>query len=236
MPRYILFNKPFHVLTQFTDDRGRQTLADYIKIPGIYGAGRLDYDSEGLLLLTDNGALIHRMMNPLFKVKKTYLAQVEGQASPAQLAALRQGVVLNDGPCAACQAEVIDEPVWLWPRTPPIRTRRLIPTSWLALTLTEGRNRQVRRMTAAVGLPTLRLVRSELSNFSVMDLIPGQIQELSEETIIDNGINIKPKKGDLQATDLTKPVAAKRSGRPPQRSRPTRSRSRTVGKTLPGNR
>jgi len=236
MPRYILFNKPFQVLTQFTDDRGRPTLADYIEIPGIYGAGRLDYDSEGLLLLTDNGALIHRMMNPLFKVKKTYLAQVEGQVSPAQLAALRDGVVLNDGPCAPCQAEAIDEPAWLWARTPPIRTRRLIPTTWLALTLTEGRNRQVRRMTAAVGLPTLRLIRSELANLSVGDLMPGQIRELSEEALRDNGINSKAKKGGPKATDSTQRLNAKRSGRPPQRSRPMRNQSQTGGKTLPDNR
>ena len=235
MPRYLLFNKPFQVLTQFTDDRGRATLADYIRVPDIYGAGRLDYDSEGLLLLTDNGALIHRMMHPLFKVAKTYLAQVEGQVTPAQLAKLSQGVTLTDGACAPCRAEAIEPPLWLWPRTPPIRRRRLIPTSWISLTLTEGRNRQVRRMTAAVGLPTLRLIRSELANLSVVDLMPGQVKELTEDMLLDNGINCEAKKGGPKAPP-SQVASTKRSGRPPQRSRLLQNQNQRGGKTRPGNR
>jgi 23S rRNA pseudouridine2457 synthase len=236
MSRYLLFNKPFQVLTQFTDDRGRPTLADYIRVPDIYGAGRLDYDSEGLLLLTDNGALIHRMMHPLFKVTKTYLAQVEGQVTPAHLEQLSQGVTLTDGPCAPCRAEAIDPPDWLWPRTPPIRSRRLIPTSWIALTLTEGRNRQVRRMTAAVGLPTLRLIRSELADLSVSGLMPGEFNELTEEMLLDNGINCEIKKGAPKAPRSTQGASTKRSGRPPQRSRPPQPQNQRGGKTRPGNR
>ncbi|WP_313137547.1 pseudouridine synthase [Paracoccus jeotgali] len=171
----ILFNKPFGVLPQFTDRSAqpRPTLADFIDVPGVYPAGRLDMDSEGLLLLTDDGRLQARIASPRHRTPKTYLAQVEGEVDEAQLQALRQGVVLKDGPTLPAGAERIQAPA-LWPRDPPIRVRQSVPDSWLRLTLTEGRNRQVRRMTAAVGLPTLRLVRWSVGDWTLDGLAPGQ--------------------------------------------------------------
>lgn len=171
----ILFNKPFGVLPQFTDRSAqpRPTLADFIDVPGVYPAGRLDMDSEGLLLLTDDGRLQARIASPRHRTPKTYLAQVEGDPDEAQLQALRQGVVLKDGPTLPAGAERIEAPA-LWPRDPPIRVRQSVPDSWLRLTLTEGRNRQVRRMTAAVGLPTLRLVRWSVGDWTLDGLAPGQ--------------------------------------------------------------
>ncbi|AUM73091.1 pseudouridine synthase [Paracoccus jeotgali] len=171
----ILFNKPFGVLPQFTDRSAqpRPTLADFIEVPGVYPAGRLDMDSEGLLLLTDDGRLQARIASPRHRTPKTYLAQVEGDPDEAQLQALRQGVVLKDGPTLPAGAERIEAPA-LWPRDPPIRVRQSVPDSWLRLTLTEGRNRQVRRMTAAVGLPTLRLVRWSVADWTLDGLAPGQ--------------------------------------------------------------
>jgi len=171
----IALNKPFQVLCQFTDREGRATLANFVDIPGIYAAGRLDYDSEGLLLLTDDGALAHRLTDPRHKQPKTYLAQVEGEPDDDALDALRRGVVLNDGPCLPVGVRLLpQEPDHLWPRDPPVRFRKSIPTAWLQLTLSEGRNRQVRRMTAAVGLPTLRLVRIAIGDVRLDDLAPGQ--------------------------------------------------------------
>lgn len=175
MAQLILFNKPFDVLSQFTDECGRPTLADYIDTPnarGFYPAGRLDRDSEGLLLLTNDGRLQHRISDPQHKLPKTYWAQVEGYATEDRLNALRKGIALKDGVTLPAKAELIAPPP-LWPRTPPIRERLNIPTQWLELTITEGKNRQVRRMTAAVGLPTLRLVRVAIGPWQLQALDPG---------------------------------------------------------------
>ena len=169
----ICFNKPFGVLSQFSPEAGHPGLAAYIKQKGVYAAGRLDHDSEGLLLLTDEPALASKIAQPKYKWPKTYLAQVEGVVSDAAVARLRLGVLLKDGMSLPAHAEIAGEPNWLWPREPPIRTRLAIPTSWLQLTLTEGRNRQVRRMTAAVGFPTLRLIRIQIGPHCLDALAPG---------------------------------------------------------------
>ncbi len=178
----LLFNKPWGVLCQFTDRDGRATLADFIPQPGVYAAGRLDRDSEGLLVLSDDPALRHRLTAPARKVPKTYWAQVEGVPRASALARLREGLVLADGPCAPAGAERIDEPPDLWPREPPIRHRLSVPTAWLAITLTEGRNRQVRRMTAAVGLPTLRLIRARVGEYGLGGLGSGEWREVAHGT------------------------------------------------------
>lgn len=174
--RLLLFNKPFGVLCRFTDPDNRPTLADYIPIPDVYPAGRLDADSEGLVLLTDDGALQQRISSPRFKLPKIYWVQVEGTPTPEALARLARGVLLKDGLTLPAEVRPIPPPD-LWPRTPPIRERRAIPTSWLELTLREGRNRQVRRMTAAVGLPTLRLVRMAIGPWRLGELRPGEWRE-----------------------------------------------------------
>jgi 23S rRNA pseudouridine2457 synthase len=182
VPRLFLFNKPYNVLAQFTDrTSGRATLADYLAVPGIYPAGRLDRDSEGLLLLTDDGAWQARLSDPRFKVWKTYLVQVEGIPDQAALDTLRDGVLLNDGPTLRAAARAIAEPEGLWPRDPPVRYRARIPTSWIELRLREGRNRQVRRMTAAVGFPTLRLIRVAIGNWTLNGLAPGAWREITLE-------------------------------------------------------
>jgi 23S rRNA pseudouridine2457 synthase len=177
----ILFNKPFQVMCQFSPHPTRPTLADHIAVPGVYPAGRLDADSEGLVLLTDDGRLQHDISHPLKKLAKTYLAQVEGTVTKAALERLRAPLNLGDFTTLPCQAAQIEAPGWLWPRSPPIRQRAGIPASWLALTLTEGKNRQVRRMTAAVGLPTLRLVRIAIGPYALAShpLLPGEWQEVS---------------------------------------------------------
>jgi len=172
VPDVILFNKPWGVLSQFSDREGRRTLADFVHAPGFRPAGRLDYDSEGLLMLCDDGALQARITSPRFKLPKTYLVQVEGEISDEALVQLRRGVMLNDGPTRPAGAERIAAPP-LWERDPPVRFRASIPTSWLSLTLTEGRNRQVRRMTAAVGFPTLRLVRWRIGPWNLEGLASG---------------------------------------------------------------
>ena len=178
MGRLILFNKPFNVLSQFTDGGGRETLARYIPVPGVVAAGRLDRDSEGLLVLTDDGALQARIADPRHKLPKTYRAQVEGIPTAEALERLRRGVILNDGPTKPAAARLIDEPADLWLRDPPIRYRAAIPTAWLELVLREGRNRQVRRMTAAVGFPTLRLIRYSVGEWTLEGLAPGAWREI----------------------------------------------------------
>lgn len=175
----ILLNKPYRVLSQFRDDDGRKGLSEYVTNREVYPAGRLDYDSEGLLLLTDDGRLQARISQPESKIAKTYWAQVEGEPTTSQLAKLEIGIKLKDGPARALKAAPIDEPVNLWPRDPPIRFRKNVPDSWIEITLTEGRNRQVRRMTAAVGLPTLRLIRAAVGPWAIPGLEPGDSEEIS---------------------------------------------------------
>jgi 23S rRNA pseudouridine2457 synthase len=177
MSRLILFNKPYGVLSQFTDREGRPTLKDYVPVPGVHPAGRLDRDSEGLLLLTDDGALVRRLAHPDSGTWKTYWVQIEGEPAPGALATLRDGLQLNDGPTLPSQVRCIPEPV-LWARDPPIRHRARIPTAWLEIRIHEGRNRQVRRMTAAVGLPTLRLVRVAVGRWRLRGLQPGHWTEV----------------------------------------------------------
>jgi 23S rRNA pseudouridine2457 synthase len=208
----VLLNKPYGVLSQFTDDAGRPTLAGLVPHAGVYPAGRLDHDSEGLLVLTDDGALAHRLTDPRHRHGKTYLVQVEHEPTPAALAALRAGPVLRDGPTRPVQVRALAAaPGWLWPRDPPVRFRKAIPTAWLQLTIHEGRNRQVRRMTAAVGLPTLRLVRIAVAGYALGDLQPGALR------IIDPAP--APAPVPSERTGALRPAARARApaaGRPPR--------------------
>ena len=179
----ILFNKPFDVLCQFTDENStggpRRNLSNFVDVPGVYPAGRLDRDSEGLLILTDDGKLQSKISHPKFKTPKTYFTQVEGIPDHAALKRLVSGVELKDGRTAGAKAQLVDEPDWLWTRNPPIRVRKTVPDSWIKLTISEGRNRQVRRMTAAVGHPTLRLIRWSISGWTLEDLAPGKWKKVS---------------------------------------------------------
>jgi len=179
--RYFKFFKPYDVLTQFTDQDGRATLKDFVSVPGVYPVGRLDRDSEGLLLLTDDGTLAHRLTDPRYEHPKTYFVQVERVPDEEALEALRAGVVLKDGRTRPAKARLLDTPPKLPERPVPIRFRKNVPTAWIDLTIHEGRNRQVRRMTAAVGFPTLRLVRAAIGQITLGDLQPGECRELTAE-------------------------------------------------------
>jgi len=187
MPNLLLFNKPFNVLCQFTDDpeykNQRETLADYINQPGFYAAGRLDRDSEGLLLLTNDGKLQQQIANPKTKQPKTYLVQVEGEITQDAIKQLQQGVKLKDGLTRPAKARKVAEPKWLWERNPPVRERKNIPTTWIELSITEGKNRQVRRMTAALGFPTLRLIRTQIGKWKLGNLALGEFSLLDNQTI-----------------------------------------------------
>jgi 23S rRNA pseudouridine2457 synthase len=183
MPRLVLFNKPYGVLSQFTDSSGRPTLKAFFPGDLVYPAGRLDFDSEGLLLLTDDGQLQHKISDPRHKLPKTYHVQVDGDISDEAVKQLENGVILNDGPTKPAMARRIAEPENLWPRDPPVRYRAAIPTSWLELTIIEGRNRQVRRMTAAVGFPTLRLIRVQIGDWALGTMQPGQSHEMAVESV-----------------------------------------------------
>ena len=174
MPRIVIFNKPFRVMSQFRESGDKFTLSQHFDDPTLRVAGRLDYDSEGLLVLTDSGLLVQKITHPRFKLEKTYLAQVEGEPTEQALQQLCTGVLLNDGITRPAQVKRVEEPEYLWPRNPPIRFRAAIPTRWLQLTISEGRNRQVRRMTAAVGYPTLRLIRTRVGDWDLRGVEPGE--------------------------------------------------------------
>ncbi|WP_192821613.1 pseudouridine synthase [Rufibacter sp. LB8] len=190
--RYLLLNKPFEVLTQFTDETGRQTLKDYVPVPNVYPVGRLDYDSEGLVLLTDNKQLQHRLSDPKFKVEKTYWVQVEGIPTEEALEHLRSGVTIQGKKTAPAKARLLED-VELWERSKPIRFRANIPTTWVEIKISQGMNRQVRKMTAAVGFPTLRLVRVAIGKLTLGELQPGEYRTLTEEEVKQLHLFAKPK-------------------------------------------
>lgn len=230
MSTILLFNKPFNVLCQFTDDSQlaseRENLSHYITQSGYYAAGRLDRDSEGLLLLTADGKLQQRIADPKFKLPKTYLVQVEGDISSETIKTLQNGVLLKDGKTLPAQARKVPEPAWLWPRTPPIRERKNIPTSWLELTIKEGKNRQVRRMTAAVGHPTLRLIRTQIGPWKIAKLSLGKSTAISAEDFMNELPN-----GFLDFSQKKRrPKPAQRTGKPyPSKENP-KKRAKTLTK------
>ena len=222
MSTLILFNKPYDVLSQFTDEKGRPTLADFIQQPGVYAAGRLDYNSEGLLLLTDDGRLQHRIAHPNHKLEKTYWVQVEGYISDEALDTLRKGVELNDGLTRPAKASRIEEPS-IWARNPPVRYRAEIPTSWAEIKISEGRNRQVRRMTATVGFPTLRLIRAAIGEWQLDALQPGEFKSL----------NIPSPESDGRSTSKKQ---HKRGQKQPVRNKPSYKTKRPTTKQRPPKR
>ena len=207
MSRLILFNKPYGVLCQFSPDGTHTTLKDFIAIPDVYPAGRLDTDSEGLLILTDDGALQHRISDPKHKLPKTYWAQVEGIPDQAALALLQNGLDLGDFVTRPAQARLIAQPEYVWPRVPPIRIRQHIPTSWLEITIAEGKNRQVRRMTAKVGYPTLRLIRYAIGSYTLEGLVPGTWREEIKTASISNQTPAPPAKySPAQRSKSSRPI------------------------------
>lgn len=199
----ILFNKPYGVICQFSSDGMHPTLKDYLDIPGVYPAGRLDTDSEGLLILTDDGGLQHKISHPRHKQTKVYWAQVEGVPTAEALQDLQRGVNLGDFITRPAQVRIVEEPPGLWPRTPPIRFRRDIPTAWLELTISEGKNRQVRRMTAKVGFPTLRLVRCRIGDWALDGLQPGEHRRIGTPKKMPTTVN-QPKRGRVKGSAPTK--------------------------------
>lgn len=242
--RYVLVNKPFEVLTQFTDENGRATLKDFVPVPGVYPVGRLDYDSEGLVLLTDDKGLQHRLSEPRYKVPKTYLVQVEGIPTEEALANLRRGVDIKSSYTAPAEAELLPEPpADMWERSKPVRFRAAIPTSWLKITISQGMNRQVRKMTAAVGFPTLRLVRTNIAHLPIAGLAPGQWRELTEAeaaklrsaysaTKMPGERSVATKADALSSS--AKPAGAPRAaGTRPGGPRPAASKTAGPGKAAP---
>ena len=208
----LLLNKPFQVITRFSKSDARATLADFIKIPGVYPAGRLDFDSEGLLLLTDDGPLQALVTDPRHALEKVYWAEVEGIPPEGALETLRRGVALPDGLTRAAGARRLEAPEGLWPRNPPIRVRAHIPTTWIELTLREGRNRQVRRMTAAVGYPTLRLIRAQIGPFHLAGLAPGEVREISPSEAAEFKASLLATSGrQTSARSASRPRAPARS-------------------------
>lgn len=227
MTRLVLFNKPFQVLTQFTTNDDKQTLADYIDIPDVYAAGRLDYDSEGLLILTSDGAVQHYLANPKFKLEKTYWVQVEGAITEDAVSKLRAGVELKDGLTRPAKAKIIPEPA-IGARNPPIRERKNIPTSWLELKITEGKNRQVRRMTAAVGFPTLRLIRYAIGDWNINNIPTGSIEVIEAHIKIPAKQNAARKKNSFSSSKKPSLNADSHGHKKPKKNgRPKAAKRRT---------
>ncbi len=216
--KYYILNKPFEVLTQFTDEEGRATLKDFVDIPDIYPVGRLDYDSEGLVLLTDDKTMQHRLSDPQFKVEKTYLAQVEGVPSDEAMTRLRLGVRIKEVKTSPAKVQVLEEEPQVWERSTPIRFRQSIPTAWMEIKISQGMNRQVRRMTAAVGFPTLRLIRPAIGPISLGDLQPGEYRELTAEevsqlkSIAAKGGGSKGSNSGFRSRSATGPNRGKKGG------------------------